>query len=95
MANVNAQAEDNYERVPLAVTDDAALETRELLCDPILDYLEIDLEYSAPSPSTNVTAKEDQNFEYVQLAYDDSNDLEKPLKVDPVTGRLLIDLTII
>jgi hypothetical protein len=37
--------------------------------------------------------KVDDNREYVQLAYDGTN--PAPLKVDPVTGRLLIAINVI
>ena len=91
----NAKREENYEAVSLAVADNVNLETRMLLCDPILDYLEIDLLIVANETPFDVIPKEDQNYEYVQLASDESNLLAKPLKVDASSGRLLIDVILV
>ena len=41
MANTNAQIDENYQKVALAVDDDGY--TKPLLVEPILGYLEIDL----------------------------------------------------
>jgi len=91
----DAKRDLNYEAVELAVTDNASLTPQPLLCESLLDYLEIDLVLIPSHTSTSVTAKEDENFEFVQLAYDASADEAKPLKVDASNGRLLLDLTYI
>lgn len=92
MANINAKIDQNYDKVPLVVTDEVSAFTRPLLCEPVLDYLEIDLSIATSFNDVAVTAKEDQNFEYVQLATEQITELPKPLKVQPTNGRLIIDL---
>lgn len=91
----NAKIDENFQGVQLATTDNALQTTQPLLCDPILDYLEIDLTIVNAYTSTDVSTKEDENFEGVALAYNDVTDEAKPLKVDATTGRLILDLTII
>lgn len=94
MADVNAKIDQNFDKVGLAVTDDANTYTKPLLVEPILDYLEIDLVVVSSHISVDATPKEDQNFEYVQLASNESTGLAKPLKVDATNGRLWLDVTI-
>lgn len=94
MANANAKIDQNYEKTQLAVTDDSNIYTQPLLVEPILDYLEIDIAFVASHSDAAINSKEDDNFEVVGLAYDETNLVAKPLKVDATTGRLIIDLTI-
>jgi hypothetical protein len=93
VAATNAKVDQNYEGVKLAVTDDSNGFTEPLLVEPILDYLEIDLVFVATHADSALTAKEDENFESVSQAYDDTNLVAKPLKVNASTGRLILDLT--
>lgn len=88
----NAKIDENYEGTRLATTDNVAKTTQPLLCEPILDYLEIDLAIVSSFTDVTVTTKEDENFESVALAYDAVNDVTRPLKVDPSTNCLIIDL---
>lgn len=92
MADVNAKIDQNYDKVGLAVTDDLNTYTKPLLVEPILDYLEIDIIYLPALVSVAATAKEDDNYEYVQLATDEATGLPAPLKVQASTGRLILDL---
>lgn len=94
MANINAKIDENYEKVLLAITDDANQETRPLLVEPVLGELEIDLELKPSITSVNVSGKIDQNFEHTSLAVDETTGEPKPLKVDATSGRLVIDITL-
>ena len=89
----DAKIDQNYEKTNLAVTDDANATPVPLLCDPILDYLEIDLILITPHTDNVLTDKIDDNYEGVGLVYNDSTDAVVPLKVDAATGRLWVDIT--
>lgn len=87
--------DQNFRTVAAAITNDTDQDITMLRADPTTNYLLVDImNVGATSATTQPTAKRDQNFRPVCLAYDETNNVLQEILTDE-DGNLLCDVVFI
>ena len=92
MANENSKRDENRVTTALGITDDANVEIRKLLVDPITGRLLITITpTSDTTPVQNKAGRDENRIVSGQAVTDDANADVKALLIDNLTGFLFID----